>query len=181
MMHGETVKIKRPVVRYHGGKWKLAKWIISHFPEHRIYVEPYCGGASVLLQKERCYCECVNDMNDEMVNLFRVLRNRDTAADYCDPPYVAETRDKGSDYSHEMTSDDHRQMAKTLRALTGKVIVSGYPCDLYDKELFADWHRVERPYFADGARKRTEVLWMNFKPELAEDNAPQNQLFEEHV
>ena len=34
----------RPIVRYHGGKWLLAPWIISYFPAHRVYVEPYGGG-----------------------------------------------------------------------------------------------------------------------------------------
>ena len=34
----------RPIVRYHGGKWRLAPWIISFFPSHRTYVEPYGGG-----------------------------------------------------------------------------------------------------------------------------------------
>ncbi len=66
----------RPLLRYHGGKWMLAPWIISHFPKHRIYVEPYGGGASVLLQKDRSYSEVYNDLDGEIVNLFSIVRDR---------------------------------------------------------------------------------------------------------
>ena len=66
----------RPILRYHGGKWMLAPWIISHFPVHRIYVEPFGGGGSVLMRKERCYSEVYNDLDQEIVNLFTVVRTR---------------------------------------------------------------------------------------------------------
>lgn len=67
--------IKRPVLRYHGGKFLLAKWIISHFPAHRSYVEAFGGGGSVLMQKPRSHSEVYNDRWDLVVNVFRVLRD----------------------------------------------------------------------------------------------------------
>lgn len=265
------MKVSRPVLRYHGGKWKLAPWIISHFPKHRVYVEPYGGGASVLLRKPRSYAEVYNDKWDTAVNVFRVLRDPKKASRlrhalrltpfsrtefmaaslnhcksdveaarrtilrsfagfgsastngdfltgfransnrsgttpahdwvnypnqlrayverlqgviienkeaaevieqhdgpqtlfYCDPPYPAETRnmDRGNAaYACEMSDDDHCQLAQVLHSVKGMVIISGYPCDLYDKELYPDWKRIEREHLADGARKRTEVIWLN--------------------
>lgn len=66
----------RPALRYYGGKWKLAPWIISHFPAHKNYVEPCGGAASVLLQKPRSPLETYNDIDGNVVNFFRVLRDQ---------------------------------------------------------------------------------------------------------
>lgn len=264
--------VKRPVVRWFGGKWKLADWIIAHFPVHRIYVEPFGGGGSVLLRKPRVYAEVYNDLDDEIVNLFRVLRDPDQAArliellrltpfarreleaayercedpverarrlvalsfmgfgsnaharvptgfrsnssrsgttpaadwmnypevlggavdrlrgvviehrdalqvmtqhdgpttlHYVDPPYVHATRGRGNPYdvlyrgyAHELSDDDHRALLVFLRGLKGMVMLSGYPHAIYDEAL-SDWRRVERAAHADGARARTEVMWLN--------------------
>ena len=70
-----NTEVRRPPMRYHGGKWLLAPWIIGHFPRHRIYVEPYGGGASVLMRKPRSYGEVYNDVWGDVVNVFRVLRD----------------------------------------------------------------------------------------------------------
>jgi DNA adenine methylase len=265
-------KVTRPAMRYHGGKWKLAEWLLGFFPPHRIYVEPFGGAASVLLQKDRSYGEVYNDIDSEIVNVFRVLRDRVAAAElerlirltpysreefraayedtadpiekarrticrssmgfgsaavtkahktgfranttrtgttpatdwarypdligqfverlqgvtvenreavdviahhdspstlfYVDPPYPFETRYASAAwkdcYRHELTTDGHRKLALVLRGVRGMVVLSGYSCPLYD-ELFGDWLRVERKAFADGARERTEVLWLNPK------------------
>lgn len=267
----------RPVLRYHGGKWKLAPWIIRHFPAHRAYVEPFGGAASELLQKPRAYAEVYNDKWGDVVALFRVLRDKDTADELCrrlhltpfaraefepidqaafdrvqdpierarilifrsfagfgsnahslgrktgfrgtcdragttpahdwanlpaalgavvdrlrgvvienrdamavmrrhdradtlhyvDPPYPHSTRRqtnpydlKYGGYAFEMTDAQHRGLGSGLRDLRGMVVLSGYRCALYDR-LFSDWRRVETETHADGARKRTECLWLN--------------------
>lgn len=69
-------KVTRPVLRYFGGKWLLAPWVISHLPAHRIYVEPFGGAASVLMRKDRSQIEVYNDMDGEIVGLFRVLQDQ---------------------------------------------------------------------------------------------------------
>jgi DNA adenine methylase len=66
----------RPALRYHGAKWLLAPWIIQHLPAHELYCEPFGGSAAVLLRKERSLLECWNDLDGEVVNFFKVLRER---------------------------------------------------------------------------------------------------------
>lgn len=70
------IQVTRPVLRYHGGKWRLATWVISHFPPHDVYVEPFGGAGSVLMRKPRAFKgELLNDLDGEVVSLFRVLRD----------------------------------------------------------------------------------------------------------
>lgn len=261
------MKVTRSVLRYHGGKFRLAPWIISHFPKHRIYCEPFSGAASVLMLKPRVYSEVINDLDGEVVNVFRVLRDAEKGAElerilrltpfareeltlsycpgdsdverarqtivrsyqgfgadgtlgkstgfrsdtsrpgsvpahdwasfpphiktftarlagvviesraalevmanhdsesalfYVDPPYVLSTRPRASShgYRHEMTDDQHREMASVLHSLKGAIVLSGYDCPLYT-ELFATWWRVQKMTNTDGAKARTETLWLN--------------------
>lgn len=65
-----------PVLRYIGGKWQLADWILEQFPTHETYVEPYCGAASVFFRKHPSPIEVINDLNGDVVNFFRVLREQ---------------------------------------------------------------------------------------------------------
>lgn len=260
--------VKRPILRYHGGKWKLASWIIGFFSPHRVYTEVYGGGGSVLLRKERSHTEVYNDLDAEVVNVFRVLRDDEKAAElirlltltpysrdeymssyqiegdciarawatvvrsfmgygnvavtsksgfrsgsrlsgasaasdwarlpqsleaiverlrgvmienrpavdvlnrydsqatlhYVDPPYVRSTRSGrgtgGKVYRHEMTDDDHKDLASILHGLSGMVVLSGYSSPLYD-DLYGDWECVSQSTRADSGGERIEVLWLN--------------------
>jgi DNA adenine methylase len=98
-----------------------------------------------------------------------VIRDEDTEATlfYLDPPYVHETRTARGAYGRfEMSEADHRRLLDLLLTVKGKVILSGYPNELYDRAL-ANWgrHEVELPNNASGAktkRRMVEVLWCNF-------------------
>lgn len=252
----------RPILRWHGGKWRIAPWVISYFPEHKVYVEPFGGAASVLIQKPRALSEIYNDLDRDLVRMFRVIRerpaelaraialspyareeyqllyeptddeleatrrfiarsfmgmfskgalaksgfdartnpdgftgrlraltdvpeqvvlvagrflhvlienidavklvqrySREDALIYLDPPYVAGTR-SGKNYAHEMTDEQHGDLLHAIIASKAMVLISGYPSDLYDQAL-ADWHRVQTKAHTDGAKARTEVLWIN--------------------
>lgn len=262
-----TASPERPLLRYHGGKWMLAPWILEHCPPHSCYVEPFGGGGSVLLRKKPAFAEVYNDLDGDVVGVFRmartrgkelqealrltpfardefrlaceptdepleaarrcivraffgfgsdglhfgnttgfrakalssgttpardwqnytdafsglvarlaqvVIENRDACEVICafdgeetlhyvDPPYVSATRrvvGEGRGYAVELDEAGHRRLAETLRRAKGMVVLSGYPSPLYS-EIYPEWQMVSRVGLADGARRRTEVLWLN--------------------
>ncbi len=63
------------ILKYPGGKWRIAPWIISHFPPHKVYCEPFFGGGAVFFTKAPCGIETINDIDGNVVNLFRVCRD----------------------------------------------------------------------------------------------------------
>lgn len=68
-------KIGKPVVPWMGGKRRLAKHIVPQLPDHRCYVEPFCGGAAILFAKAPSKVEVLNDINGELINLYRVIKH----------------------------------------------------------------------------------------------------------
>ena len=106
----------RPIVRYHGGKWKLAPWIVSNFPPHRVYVEPFGGGASVLLRKPRTYAEVYNDLDGEIVNLFRVARDQgEKLAQACElTPFARVEFEQSYDPSGDPLEQARRTIARSF-------------------------------------------------------------------
>jgi DNA adenine methylase len=109
---------ERPVLRYFGGKWRIADWIISHFPAHEVYVEPYGGTASVLMRKVPSKAEVYNDINGDVVNVFRVMRD-EKAADRLRSlleltPYAREEYDLSYAEIKESTGDAVERARRTI-------------------------------------------------------------------
>jgi len=104
--------------------------------------------------------------NRPALQLLKSLDSRETLF-YLDPPYPSSTlnaRNKIDNYYRfNMTDDDHAELLTAARGVKGKVIVSGYRCRLYDR-LLKGWHRLDLAHSTAARSKKTECLWMNFKP-----------------
>lgn len=66
---------QRPIIKYSGSKWRLAEWIVSLMPPHKSYLEPFFGSGAVFFTKPPSRIETINDLDGEIVNLFRVVRD----------------------------------------------------------------------------------------------------------
>lgn len=265
---GEKLEIKSPPVRYYGGKWRIASWILEQFPPHTCYVEPFCGAANILFRKNPSKYEVINDLNSNIVTFFDVLRSRpedliqaiqltpysreehrnahddvpldypdrplevarrfyvrsrqsfgagegeystgwrfqrnnrrglscvdewnstdnlylaakrlksvqiecDTAINtiqrfdgpetlfYVDPPYMFDTRYSSEQrYAHEMSNQQHVELADCLKGVQGMVLLSGYDSPLY-RELYSDWRHISKDTRTNGNNEATEFLWIN--------------------
>lgn len=72
----------KPVLSYYGGKQTIANRLLELFPPHTGYVEPFCGGATMLFKKPQSYSdfEVLNDLNDWVITLYRVMQDEAQAA-----------------------------------------------------------------------------------------------------
>ena len=64
-----------PIIPWIGGKRRLAARILPLFPAHTCYVEPFCGAAALYFMKAPAKVEVINDINGELVNLYRVIQH----------------------------------------------------------------------------------------------------------
>lgn len=252
------------LLNYPGAKCGMAAQIVSLMPPHRSYLEPFFGSGAVLFNKPPSAIETVNDIDGDIVNFFRILReqperlaeaisltpysrdvfndaheypgtdsfdrayrfairskmghgfktyqktgfkidvyarersycvdcwnrlpgdlleaavrlkgvqienrpaldlirrfNHDNVLIYADPPYLLETR-CCNQYRYEMTERDHLDLLDALKQHKGPVILSGYPSEMYDRELVG-WSVIHRKSYNQNADQRTEVLWCNFE------------------
>ena len=251
--------MNRPALRYYGGKWRLAPWVISHMPPHMTYVEPFGGSAAVLLRKPQSYYEVYNDAGRQVYTFFKVVRentdelirqieltpwSRDELAlsyqvedglsdleiarrfyvrcwqsfghgrggwryqhsdngysivehwnresniydlakrfrlvqiendlavnvisrfdqprtlFYVDPPYVHDTRFNPDGYEVEMNELEHEELLKLLLGVSGRVLLSGYKCDLY-MDMLTGWEMISKKVSTNANSSRVECLWLS--------------------
>jgi DNA adenine methylase len=70
-------KLRAPF-KYFGGKGNMLAKLLPLLPSHKVYVEPFCGAASLFFAKPTSPVEVLNDLNEDVVNVFRVLQNKET-------------------------------------------------------------------------------------------------------
>lgn len=260
---------------WYGGKYSHLSWLLPLLPSCHHYCEPFAGSAAVLLNRQPAPIETYNDLDGEVVNFFRVLRDdKDALVEtigltpfsreefakackldaalsqlerarrfyvrarqvrtglaqtasigrwanckntsragmsgvisrwlgavevlpdiaerllrvqienrpaldvirlydspgtlfYCDPPYIHSTRGDSKAYVHEMTNEQHAELARVLNSVKGSVAVSNYQCNLMD-ELYPQhkWKKTVGEAKTNHATKgkRVEVLWTNYDP-----------------
>lgn len=136
--------LTRPVVNYFGGKWLLAPWIIEHFPPHLTYCEPFGGGANVLLRKARSKAEIYNDVDDDIVSLFQVLRDPPAAARLIELLELTPFARAEFNAAHEATVDPIERARRTIfRSFAGhgsSSMTAGFKTTFRATSLRSDTH-----------------------------------------
>jgi hypothetical protein len=173
---------------YPGGKSGSGVYqtIINQMPPHAVYVEAFFGGGAVMKYKRPA--QLANIAIDRDAAVLRHVPGSVTAvcADaldwlpdiqrithciaedilvYCDPPYLMSTRSSQRPiYRYELEDADHVRLLDILASLAESgvmVMLSGYPSDLYDRQL-AGWRRLSYYAMTRGGSMAQEVLWMSY-------------------
>lgn len=66
--------VSAPIIPWIGGKRRLVQHLLPLFPAHRCYVEPFAGGGALFFAKEATGAEVLNDINGDLVNLYRIVQ-----------------------------------------------------------------------------------------------------------
>ena len=136
----------KTVYKQYGEKASIAKWVVSHFPEHKVYLEPFCGSCIVLFEKPKSFVEIVNDLDGRIINMFNIIRSnpKELAAQLWATPYSsANWRDQK--ISEDGLEDARLLIAEGCQFYCGNRTSSTWAIDKCGKshkpksEVWADW------------------------------------------
>ncbi len=169
-------------MRYPGGKGKTYHQIINLLPPHKTYIETHLGGGAVLRNKKsaadrslamdrdpkviehwrRCFPSLASYVEADALEFLTTTHFTGEEVIYCDPPYLPCTRRRRRVYRYDYDTHDHEALLKIICCLPSRIVISGYPSELYDSELH-DWSTLTFTAKAHNGI-RTEKVWFNFEP-----------------
>lgn len=126
------------LLNYPGAKWGMAQRIISLMPPHRSYLEPFFGSGAVLFRKPPSAIETINDIDGDVVNFFRVLRDRpdELAGHLAMIPYARDVFDDA--HENRGDTDFERAVRFAIRSKMGHGFKTyqktGFKIDVYARE-----------------------------------------------
>lgn len=163
------------ILHYPGSKWAVADWIISHMPQHTTYVEPFFGSGAILFNKNPAKLETINDIDGNVVNLYRVIREQPDELSrllqwtpYSRQEYYA---------AHEKANSDIEQARRflvrcwqSIRVKTGSI--SGWKCRGTPDDVYNVRQWNELPSKIQHVADRLKNVQI--------DNRPANELIKRH-
>ena len=150
--NGKTDSQKSHSVRapfaYYGAKQRLARRIVAELPPHNAWVEAFCGSSALTLAKPSAPIEVINDLNGQIVNLFKQLR--DNAVELCEAvaltPYASEEFEKSRRQEGDVSplEDARRFLVATMMTVNGTVDASGNRSGFSFSQSYARGNREAR-------------------------------------
>ena len=145
----------RPLFSYYGGKQKMASKITKLLPRHTVYVEPFCGGASVFFAKpwppvtnNDHYREILNDLDDRIINLFRVVQDQDAFQEFQKIVSVPYSRSVYNQTAAKLRADEPLVLPDVEAAATyytnvqqgfANKLLGGWGTGVYGRNLAITW------------------------------------------
>lgn len=176
----------RNVLKYPGSKWKIADKIISLIPEHHTYVEPFFGSGAVFFKKQPSDIETINDLDNDVVNLFRCIRedSERLARIIMTIPYSRqEYENQFSENIGDIQTEPYERAVSFLikcwqgygfrtngyksgwkndvQGSKAKIMISGHESEMYNDYL-KGWNKAYFTSCSEHGGSRTEVVWMNY-------------------
>lgn len=131
-----TAKSARPPFGYYGAKARIASKIVEMLPPHNAWVEGFCGSAALTLAKPPVPIEIINDVDGEIVNLFKQLRSN--SKKLCElvalTPYSRQEFEEFRDNPRKVKITDMERarifLVTTMMAINGTngLVKSGFSC-----------------------------------------------------
>lgn len=137
----------KTIIRWHGAKATIAKWIVSHFPNPlpKVYLESFLGSGAVLLAKPKSFIEIANDLDGFIVNVFKQLQEnpKELAALLWATPYSAE------DWRYHIPGVDELEDARVFLAKAFQVYCGNFKTATFAIDKCPRPHKPKSSTFAD--------------------------------